>query len=487
MYLRKLTLTNTRAFRTAEFDFLGEARVHLIVGVNGVGKSTVLETLRVLLSKLIPEIEKTGVQPDTFATKDKAFITEGEKFMATSLTGEVMDYPFFSIADHKAQASVQDNRPVERKVRASKSKRSSEKPDPNLRDSNREQTIETPDVADFFFQLPPTDKRAIALELASKSGIASAVSAPEKDVLLKEVQAKLAAAKQKVLAVYYSPHRSLITRKTAKIGRTQRAAYVEALDDERRFSIKDIADWWSIREQEAVDREDRSEITEIEALFKHVVSTFLDDCDNLQLAPANDDRDRQLLLTKNGHLLGVQQLSDGERSVLALTLDLARRLYLANPGLPNPASNGSAIVLIDELDLHLHPGWQRDVVQRLESTFPKCQFIASTHSVQIIGEVQPDRVTWLIAGRDPFKRAQSYGLEAGWIIEFLMGVPNRNVDVTEQLENANQSLAERDFSEAHRALDKARKLMHGPDGELTELEAATDSLEALYDIDAEDN
>ncbi len=397
-----------------------------------------------------------------------------------------MNYPFFNIVDHKAQASVEDNRPVGPKVRASRLKRSSEKPDPNLRDSNREQTVETPDVADFFFQLPPTDERAIALELASKSGSNSAISAPDKDVLLKEVQAKLVATKQKVLAVYYSPHRSLTTRKTAKVGRTQKAAYVEALDDERRFSIKDIADWWSIREQAALDRKDRSEITEIEALFKHVVSTFLDACDNLQLATADDKRDRQLLLTKNGHTLGVSQLSDGERSVLALTLDLARRLYLANPGLPKPTSNGTAIVLIDELDLHLHPGWQRDVIQRLETTFPKCQFIASTHSVQIIGEVQPDRVTWLIAGRSPFKRAQSYGLEAGWIIEFLMGVPNRNIGVAKELENANQSLAKQDFPEAHRALDEARKLMHGPDGELTELEAATDSLEALYDTDAED-
>ncbi len=66
MYLRKLTLTNMRAFRTAEFDFLGQAGVHLIVGVNGVGKSTALEALRVLLSQLLPQFLSTRVRGFSF-------------------------------------------------------------------------------------------------------------------------------------------------------------------------------------------------------------------------------------------------------------------------------------------------------------------------------------------------------------------------------------------------------------------------------------
>ncbi|WP_250558852.1 AAA family ATPase, partial [Escherichia coli] len=53
---------------------------------------------------------------------------------------------------------------------------------------------------------------------------------------------------------------------------------------------------------------------------------------------------------------------------------------------------GEAIVLIDEIDLHLHPKWQRDVLKKLTETFPNCQFIVSTHSPQIIGEIPPENV-----------------------------------------------------------------------------------------------
>lgn len=83
----------------------------------------------------------------------------------------------------------------------------------------------------------------------------------------------------------------------------------------------------------------------------------------------------------------VRQLSDGEKITLALTADLARRLAIANPSLTNPLQ-GSGVVLIDEVELHLHPGWQRKIVPRLLETFPRCQFILTTHSPQVLGELK---------------------------------------------------------------------------------------------------
>jgi predicted ATP-binding protein involved in virulence len=63
--------------------------------------------------------------------------------------------------------------------------------------------------------------------------------------------------------------------------------------------------------------------------------------------------------------------------------DLSRRLVLANPKMQNPLE-GEGVVLIDELELHLHPKWQREVVEKLRRTFPKIQFICTTHSPFII-------------------------------------------------------------------------------------------------------
>jgi predicted ATP-binding protein involved in virulence len=104
-----------------------------------------------------------------------------------------------------------------------------------------------------------------------------------------------------------------------------------------------------------------------------------------------------LLVTKDGMLLDARQLSDGERGLLALVLDLAKRLSQANPGLSDPVKLGEAVVLIDELDLHLHPKWQRTIVERLTKVFPRCQFIATTLP-QIVAAVEPSKCSLTAAG-----------------------------------------------------------------------------------------
>lgn len=94
-------------------------------------------------------------------------------------------------------------------------------------------------------------------------------------------------------------------------------------------------------------------------------------------------------VTKNGETLDVLQLSDGEKCTLALFGDIARRLAIANPSLDDPL-NGVGVVLIDELELHMHTTWQRKVISMLRKTFPNIQFIITTHSPQILGEVSDD-------------------------------------------------------------------------------------------------
>ncbi len=88
---------------------------------------------------------------------------------------------------------------------------------------------------------------------------------------------------------------------------------------------------------------------------------------------------------KGGRDIRVDQLSDGEKCTLALFGDLARRIAIANQHRENPLE-GTGIVLIDEIELHMHPGWQRRVLGVLANTFPNIQFIVTTHSPQVLGE-----------------------------------------------------------------------------------------------------
>lgn len=83
------------------------------------------------------------------------------------------------------------------------------------------------------------------------------------------------------------------------------------------------------------------------------------------------------------HELRIEQLSEGYKIVIAMVADLAARMAEANPDMNNPL-NSTGIVLIDEVDLHLHPRWQRDILSQLTKVFPNIQFVVSTHSPVIV-------------------------------------------------------------------------------------------------------
>jgi predicted ATP-binding protein involved in virulence len=91
-------------------------------------------------------------------------------------------------------------------------------------------------------------------------------------------------------------------------------------------------------------------------------------------------------IDKDGKALSINQLSEGEKCLIALLGDLARRLTLANPTSKVPLEGGG-VVLIDEIELHMHPRWQRKIIPFLIERFPNVQFIISTHSPQVLGEL----------------------------------------------------------------------------------------------------
>ena len=132
------------------------------------------------------------------------------------------------------------------------------------------------------------------------------------------------------------------------------------------------------------------------------------------------------------------ELSGGCRAVLALAGDLARRMAQGNPHLANPL-HSEAVVLIDEVDLHLHPSWQQRILRDLTRTFPNAQFIVSTHSPQVLTTVMPEQIVELhredgavVASRTS---ATTYGAEAGEVLVAVMGVKERPAnDFTDKLQ-----------------------------------------------------
>ena len=126
--------------------------------------------------------------------------------------------------------------------------------------------------------------------------------------------------------------------------------------------------------------------------------------------------------------LSIDQLSGGYRIMLALAADLARRMAQGNPHLEDPLQS-EAVVLIDEIELHLHPLWQQRILADLAETFPNTQFIVSTHSPQVLTTVKPEHIVELRREghgivAEPAS-APTYGAEAGDVLATVMGVDER--------------------------------------------------------------
>ncbi len=138
-----------------------------------------------------------------------------------------------------------------------------------------------------------------------------------------------------------------------------------------------------------------------------------------------------MAIDKDGHTLNVAQLSQGEKSLISLVGDIARRLAMLNPSLENPL-DGDGIVMIDEVDLHLHPSWQRSLCKRLTETFPKCQFILTTHSPLVISDTK-DILVYTLEMGDIQRLPSQYGQDANSVLLDAMDTSARNEDVQKLL------------------------------------------------------
>jgi predicted ATP-binding protein involved in virulence len=156
----------------------------------------------------------------------------------------------------------------------------------------------------------------------------------------------------------------------------------------------------------------------------------------------------QLMLEKGTEHVNVLQLSSGEKSLFVLVGDLARRLALANPLSKNPLEHGQGIVLIDEIDLHLHSRWQYQIVPKLLKIFPNIQFVISTHSMLVVSNISKEQGQIYFLQDSKIKEAVGiYGKDLNHLVDS-MGVPSRNLDVQNELSKCRQLIEDEKLDEA---------------------------------------
>ncbi|WP_392341100.1 AAA family ATPase [uncultured Shewanella sp.] len=219
-------------------------------------------------------------------------------------------------------------------------------------------------------------------------------------------------------------------------------------------------------------------------IINDVVSSFMAGFSDIevQIEPMLD-----LIIKKNNKAISVMKLSQGEKTLLALVLDIARRLIILNPSRENPL-DGQGIILIDEFDLHLHPIWQKNIARNLKNTFPNCQFFLTTHSPSVISELDRKHVFMFnvddngsISVSHP---PQSFGLTITQVVNELMGPVDgqqmgRSQYVEDELEKIN-SLIDKEtvvsLKQAKNMVKALEKLLHGDIPELVKVKVKLDFL-----------
>jgi predicted ATP-binding protein involved in virulence len=220
-------------------------------------------------------------------------------------------------------------------------------------------------------------------------------------------------------------------------------------------------------------------------VVRRAVFGCLPDADDLWF-----DVDRaDLVCSIDGQAQPLSNLSDGQRMLLAMVADIAVKAVTLNAHLLPPDELGAedeplprvlqktpGVVLIDELDVHLHPSWQRRVVRDLTETFPAIQFVCTSHSPQVIGEVPPQQIR-IIDGDIVYSPEHSFGVDSSRILEEIMDTKPRTELVDNLLSKLSRQISDDDFDGARSTLQEVEAILGENDPEITSARALMDFVE----------
>jgi predicted ATP-binding protein involved in virulence len=415
MKITKLSLTNYRGVQSLSLDF--HDKLNVFFGINGAGKSTILDATAIMLSWVANRIQRSGNPGRHISESD---IANGKNFSSIDVC-----------CSHEGQN-------IEWKLSKSRKGRGQPEDPSNLKDLN-----------DFA--------KEMQTQIATNGEDNTALP----------------------LFVYYPVNRSVLDiplRIKGKHTFDIFAAYDRALTSGADF--RTFFEWF--REREDLENENRRHA---ESLFekggpafpdpqleavRNALKMVLPEFANLSVRR----HPLRMEVQKDGETLKVDQLSDGEKCLIAMIGDLARRMAIANPTRENPLE-GEGIVLIDEIDLHLHPKWQRMIVPKILAVFPNCQFVISTHSPHVLTHMKQGSLYLLEhtdSGIKAERMTEAYGKTVDRVLEDLMGLKTTRPDeISAALRDIYEEIDRSNLEAAKQRIEETR-IEIGNDPELVKAE-----------------
>lgn len=445
MKLKRLNLANYRGFEQLDIAF--EDDITVIAGVNGVGKTGILKAIASSASYALPKFTPSNEKQLSLSETDIYYRKPG-----TTLAAQLQ------LSDGTVHVDITRSSPISEDKVAELNKRRDE-----LRFAFRETSKDSKEASEIDEEI-----RRISLLLENPEDTPTVSVIPiNPEISSDNYFSQARKASNQPIIVLYSTNRFL-TRLPVVLPKTKRIdiamAYSKALN-QLEVSLNDFANWYRVLIENASKR--GAFTKKILAQLDNAINVFLPEMGDLKL---HTDIPPKFSVRKNESRLYLDQLSDGERGLLALVFDLIRRLAIANPESDNPISEGEAVVMIDEVELHLHPKWQREVLGRLNSVFVNSQFIVTTHSPMVLGETEARCIRFLYIENKKVKYMvpnEALGLDANRVLSELMGTPVRNRSIEQKLNKLFELIDKEKFDEARTTIAALKTQLGEYEPELT--------------------
>lgn len=234
----------------------------------------------------------------------------------------------------------------------------------------------------------------------------------------------------------------------------RRCGYIGCLDSS--MDVKSIQQW--CLKQEVV-RSNKGTVREYE-MFKNIVASFMKEINELTMVPSiyYSPQFDELVYKEDKTEMPISKLSAGYQSLLWMIMDLAYRVCMLNPELESK-DQIMGIVLIDEIDLHLHPKWQWNVTDALRKTFASVQFIIATHSPIVISASKEANLILLDDTRTVSYLPDCYGYEVEDVLCYRQESVSRPKKVKTLIDEIENAIDDIDFNKADAALERLKSML----------------------------
>ena len=431
MKLKKVKIINYRCFKEAEIDF--DEHTTLIVGKNGAGKTAILDAVAVAISTFLLGID-VGV--------------------SRSISKDDARYEF-----HDLDGTV---------------------------DPQHQFPVNIESIGDILDNYNVKWVRS----LNSESGNTTVKEARELTNISKSVQNRIMTGDKSLnlpLISYYGTGRLYAQKKEKKNIKSltefkRQVGYVDCMAAESNEKL--MLNWFQIQTLKSLQEQQRTGKVEKPLLLKTVESAICKCFERISGSKNADivfdlDTHRLVLNFESGdgslQKFAMDEMSDGYKNTLSMIGDIAYRMAVLNPMLGDKVlEETSGVVMIDEIDLHLHPQWQQTIISDLNTIFPKIQFIVSSHAPAVINSVAKEQIRILDNGGIYMPAAQTYGRDANSILREVMKVSERPTDIKQRMNLFYSYMDENNYKEANNVLTEIEAIVGATDPDIAAARTSLD-------------